>query len=71
MISVGFTLGKMVRKKVVLQIVCEIILHIACFIFFVTFFFYDQIDAYVKERYTLANGFVKAEALEFPTTTIF
>ena len=60
----------MVRKKVVLQIVCEIVLYITCSIFFVTFFFYDQIDAYIKERYTLANGFVKAKALEFPTTTI-
>ena len=30
----------------------------------------SQIDAYIKERHTLANGFIKAKALEFPTTTL-
>ena len=60
----------MLRKKVLLQIVCEILLYITCSIFFVTFFFFDQIDAYIKERHTLANGFIKAKALEFPTTTL-
>ena len=44
---------------------------VPCSFFLVTFFFHEQLDAYIKERHTLANGFVKAEALEFPTTTIF
>ena len=63
-------LENMLQKKVVIQIICEITIYVICTVFFVTFFFKDQIDAYIKARYTVTNGFVKAKALEFPTTTI-
>ena len=60
----------MTQTKVSLQILCEIISFLVCLVLFISVYFYPQIDAFIKGRYTLTNSFVEAEALEFPTITI-
>ena len=60
----------MAQTRTVCLKVFEIIVYLTCAVFFIAFFFNDQIDAYLKGQYSLANGFVKVKALEFPTITM-
>ena len=62
--------SQMAQTRTVCLKVFEIIVYLICAVFFIAFFFNDQIDAYLKGQYSLANGFVKVKALEFPTITM-